>query len=66
MCVCVAHTADESYLTNGYLDTVLDWVPGMPGIRLRYMPSFIRTTDPDDFMVHFDSNEAQNAHRARG
>ncbi|CAD6249429.1 unnamed protein product [Miscanthus lutarioriparius] len=55
-----------SYLTNGYLDTVLDWVPGMPGIRLRDMPSFIRTTDPDDFMVHSDSNEAQNAHRAQG
>ena len=45
---------------------MLDWVPGMPGIRLRDMPSFIRTTDPDDFMVHFDSNEAQNAHRSQG
>ncbi|WVZ73600.1 hypothetical protein U9M48_021886 [Paspalum notatum var. saurae] len=57
---------DESCLTNGYLDTVLDWVPGMPGIRLRDMPSFIRTTDPDDFMVRFDSGEAQNARRAQG
>ncbi|AQK56475.1 7-deoxyloganetin glucosyltransferase [Zea mays] len=57
---------DESYLTNGYLDTVLDWVPGMRGIRLRDMPSFIRTTDPDEFMVHFDSGEAQNARRAQG
>jgi hypothetical protein len=61
-----AHVADESYLTNGYLDTVLDWVPGMPGIRLRDIPSFIRTTDPDDFMVHFDSREAQNTHHAQG
>ncbi|CAL4966944.1 unnamed protein product [Urochloa decumbens] len=57
---------DESYLTNGYLDTVLDWVPGMPGIRLRDIPSFIRTTDPDDFMVHFDGGEAQNARHAQG
>lgn len=66
VCVALAHAADESYLTNGYLDTVLDWVPGMRGIRLRDMPSFIRTTDPDEFMVHFDSGEAQNARRAQG
>ncbi|EAY87578.1 hypothetical protein OsI_08989 [Oryza sativa Indica Group] len=57
---------DESYLTNGYLDTVLDWVPGMPGIRLRDMPSFIRTTDRDEFMLNFDSGEAQNARHAQG
>ncbi|XP_047077994.1 7-deoxyloganetin glucosyltransferase-like [Lolium rigidum] len=57
---------DESYLTNGYLDTMLDWVPGMPGIRLRDMPSFVRTTDRDDVMLNFDSGEAQNAHRAQG
>ncbi|PUZ77698.1 hypothetical protein GQ55_1G394200 [Panicum hallii var. hallii] len=57
---------DESFLTNGYLDTVLDWVPGMPGIRLRDIPSFIRTTDRDDFMVHFDGGEAQNARHAQG
>ncbi|KAL6633520.1 hypothetical protein ACP70R_026191 [Stipagrostis hirtigluma subsp. patula] len=57
---------DESYLTNGYLDTVLDWIPGMPDVRLRDIPSFIRTTDPDDVMVHFDGGEAQNARRAQG
>ncbi|GKD92888.1 hypothetical protein Tco_1372725, partial [Tanacetum coccineum] len=26
---------NESYLTNGYLDTVIDWVPGMEGIRIK-------------------------------
>ncbi|KQK01833.1 7-deoxyloganetin glucosyltransferase [Brachypodium distachyon] len=57
---------DESCLSNGYLDTELDWVPGMPGIRLRDMPSFVRTTDKDDVMLNFDSREAQNAYRAQG
>ena len=65
VCAC-SHLADESYLTNGYLDTVLNWVPGMPGIRLRDFPSFIRTTDLNDFMVHFDGGEAQNARHAQG
>uniref|UniRef100_A0A6N2K234 Glycosyltransferase n=1 Tax=Salix viminalis TaxID=40686 RepID=A0A6N2K234_SALVM len=44
---------DESFLTNGYLDKVVDWIPGMRGIRLRDLPSFIRTTDPDDFFFKF-------------
>jgi hypothetical protein len=38
----------------------------MPGIRLRDIPSFVRTTDRDDVMLNFDSGEAQNAHRAQG
>lgn len=57
---------DESDLTNGYLDTEIDWIPGMEGVRLRDMPSFIRTTDPDDIMLNFDGGEAQNARGARG
>jgi hypothetical protein len=38
----------------------------MPDIRLKDIPSFIRTTDPDDFMLNFDGGEAQNARMARG
>ncbi|AQK56474.1 UDP-glycosyltransferase 85A7 [Zea mays] len=57
---------DESDLTNGYLDTAIDWIPGMPDIRLKDIPSFIRTTDRDDVMLNFDGGEAQNARRARG
>uniref|UniRef100_A0A6N2K8F9 Anthocyanidin 3-O-glucosyltransferase n=1 Tax=Salix viminalis TaxID=40686 RepID=A0A6N2K8F9_SALVM len=44
---------DESFLTNGYLDKVVDWIPGMRDIRLRDLPSFIRTTDPDDIFFKF-------------
>ncbi|KAA8538107.1 hypothetical protein F0562_027715 [Nyssa sinensis] len=55
---------DESYLTNGYLDTVIDWEPSMKGIRLKDIPTFIRTTDPDDFMVNFVLGELERAKKA--
>ncbi|KAK7246743.1 hypothetical protein RIF29_41613 [Crotalaria pallida] len=44
---------DKSYLTNGYLDTKVNFIPGMQNFRLRDLPDFIRTTDPDDFMLQF-------------
>ncbi|KAH9623131.1 hypothetical protein KSS87_015876 [Heliosperma pusillum] len=46
-------TCDENFQTNGELDMVLDWVPSMENIRLRDMPSFIRTTNPDDIMFKY-------------
>ncbi|PQQ03750.1 7-deoxyloganetin glucosyltransferase-like [Prunus yedoensis var. nudiflora] len=55
---------DASYMTNGYLDTEIDWIPGMRGIRLRDIPSFIRTTDPNDFMLDFILVEMARAKRA--
>nr|BCB59284.1 UDP-glycosyltransferase [Petunia x hybrida] len=39
---------DESYLTNGYLDTIIDWIPGMEGISLKDLPTFIRSTGTDE------------------
>ncbi|KAI7727025.1 hypothetical protein M8C21_007512, partial [Ambrosia artemisiifolia] len=36
---------DESYLTNGYLDTLVD-IPGMKGIRLRDLPEHILGVGP--------------------
>ncbi|KAJ9166571.1 hypothetical protein P3X46_021303 [Hevea brasiliensis] len=55
---------DESYLTNGYLDTVIDWIPGMKGIRLRDIPPFIRTTDPGDAMIDFIISETERCQKA--
>ncbi|KAL3538672.1 hypothetical protein ACH5RR_002038 [Cinchona calisaya] len=52
---------DMSQVTNGYLETKLDWIPGMrDDIRLRDLPSFIRTTSSDDIMLNFLLNEAKN------
>lgn len=56
--------AEASYLTNGYLDTVIDWLPGLGSIRLRDMPTFIRTTDPDDVMLSYLLDVIEQAQRA--
>ncbi|KAJ9705802.1 hypothetical protein PVL29_003757 [Vitis rotundifolia] len=56
---------DESCLSNGYLDTVVDFVPGKKKtIRLRDFPSFLRTTDLNDIMLNFVMVEAERASRA--
>ncbi|KAK1582310.1 hypothetical protein Q3G72_013900 [Acer saccharum] len=55
---------DMSYLTNGYLNTVIDWIPGMEGIRLKDLPTLIRTTDADDKMLNFAIGDFENARNA--
>ncbi|XP_051124531.1 7-deoxyloganetin glucosyltransferase-like [Andrographis paniculata] len=55
---------DSSDLTNGYLDSTILEIPGMEGIRLRDIPSFVRTTNPDEFMVKFALRETARARRA--
>ncbi|KAG6507854.1 7-deoxyloganetin glucosyltransferase-like [Zingiber officinale] len=57
---------DESCLTNGYLDTAIDWIPGMKDIRLRDISSFIRTTDRDDFYLKEEMEEADYALKSQG
>uniref|UniRef100_A0A6N2L827 anthocyanidin 3-O-glucosyltransferase n=1 Tax=Salix viminalis TaxID=40686 RepID=A0A6N2L827_SALVM len=52
---------DDSYLTNGYLDRVVDWIPGMKDIRLRDLPSFFRTTDPNDCLFTFCMESVERA-----
>ncbi|XP_061947544.1 7-deoxyloganetin glucosyltransferase-like [Populus nigra] len=44
---------EESDLTNGYLETKIEWIPGMKDIRLKDLPTFIRTTDRNDVMLNF-------------
>ncbi|CAK9162653.1 unnamed protein product [Ilex paraguariensis] len=50
----------ENYLTDGTLDLPIDFIPGMRDIRLKDLPSFIRTTDPNDIMFNFMGEEAQD------
>ncbi|KAD4888541.1 hypothetical protein E3N88_20614 [Mikania micrantha] len=52
---------DESYLTNGYLDTIVDWVPGMEGIRLKDTP-MVWTTDLNDKHLMFTKDAPQRCH----
>lgn len=55
---------DATHLTNGYLESAIDWIPGMKNIRLKDLPSFIRTTDEKDIMVNFLIRETERAPRA--
>ncbi|RRT51430.1 hypothetical protein B296_00040245, partial [Ensete ventricosum] len=57
---------DESCLTNGYLDTAIDWIPGMKEMRLRDLSSFIRTTDHDDIFLKTEMEEVDYALKAWG
>nr|ACG28831.1 cytokinin-O-glucosyltransferase 2 [Zea mays]ACL52632.1 unknown [Zea mays] len=51
---------NEAQLTDGYLDTVVDWIPCAPkDLQLRDFPSFVRTTDPDDIMLNFFIHEVE-------
>ncbi|KAH7833557.1 hypothetical protein Vadar_007536 [Vaccinium darrowii] len=56
--------ADASYLTNGYLDTVIDWIPGMKDIRLKDLPSNMRTTDPNNKDFNFCMEATQRSSKA--
>ncbi|WVZ81927.1 hypothetical protein U9M48_029252 [Paspalum notatum var. saurae] len=57
---------DESWLTNGYLDTPIDWIAGMPPVRLGDISSFVRTLDPHCFALRVEEGEANSCARARG
>ncbi|XP_008229741.1 PREDICTED: 7-deoxyloganetin glucosyltransferase-like [Prunus mume] len=60
----LAPLKDESCLTNGFLDKVIDWIPGMKGIRLRDLPTNFRTTDPNDILFNFALESIERVHKA--
>jgi len=51
-------------LTNGYLDTKVDCIPGLQNFRLKDLLNFIRTTSPNDVMVEFLIEAADRFRRA--
>ncbi|XP_038725260.1 7-deoxyloganetin glucosyltransferase-like [Tripterygium wilfordii] len=55
---------DESYLTNGHLETLIDWIPGMKGIRLRDLSTIFQSTNPEDVTIHFAREAVEGAHEA--
>ncbi|KAI4996428.1 hypothetical protein ZWY2020_051348 [Hordeum vulgare] len=51
---------DESCFTDGYLDTPMGWITGMiSSVRLRDLPTFIRTTDANDIMVTINIKQCE-------
>lgn len=55
---------DASYLTNGHLDTVIDWIPGMKNITLRNLTGIYHTTDPNDIILDFVAKQIEEASKA--
>ncbi|PON90926.1 UDP-glucuronosyl/UDP-glucosyltransferase [Trema orientale] len=51
-------------MQDGTLDTPVDWIPGMKNIRLKDMPSFIRTLD--SIMFDFTGSEARDCLKSSG
>ncbi|KMT01533.1 hypothetical protein BVRB_9g215360 [Beta vulgaris subsp. vulgaris] len=54
---------DASCITNGYLDTPIE-LPGMKNVRLKDFPSFIRTTNSNDFMFKFMVNSVEETSKS--
>ncbi|XP_021753217.1 7-deoxyloganetin glucosyltransferase-like [Chenopodium quinoa] len=53
---------DESCLTNGYLDTSIEWVPGLiKEARMKHLPTFLRTTDPNEIIFNYLAEATRNA-----
>ncbi|KAJ1382000.1 UDP-glycosyltransferase family, conserved site [Sesbania bispinosa] len=57
---------DNEPITDSALDMPIDWIPGMKNIRLRDMPSFIRTTNLDETMFDFMGSEVKNCLTSSG
>ncbi|WJX96362.1 7-deoxyloganetin glucosyltransferase [Trifolium repens] len=55
---------DESYLTNGYLDTKLECIPGLQNFRLKDLPDYMWTSNPNDFLIEFTVEAARRAQHA--
>ena len=52
--------SDDESITDSELEMPIDWIPGMKNIRLKDMPSFIRTTDLKETLFDFMGSLAKN------
>ncbi|KAI3952381.1 hypothetical protein MKX01_005248 [Papaver californicum] len=55
---------DGSCFTNGHMDTQIDWIPGIKNILFRDLPSFVRTTDPNDAILNYVIREVEQSYDA--
>ncbi|KAG7960693.1 hypothetical protein I3843_10G136700 [Carya illinoinensis] len=49
----IAVLKDESCLPNGHMDATIYWIPGLKKIRLKDLPTFLFTLDPNDIMLNY-------------
>ncbi|XVE55521.1 hypothetical protein DITRI_Ditri03aG0165300 [Diplodiscus trichospermus] len=62
-CGFLGYTYYHQLMKKGYTP-LKDWIPAMEGIRLRDLPSFIRTTDPNFIMLDFICVETERARKS--
>ncbi|XP_059631961.1 7-deoxyloganetin glucosyltransferase-like [Cornus florida] len=60
----LAPLKDPSDLTNGFLDAPVDWIPGMKNMRLKDLPIFFGTTDPNDIVFNYTMEATERAPKA--
>ena len=56
--------ADESFQTNDFADRIIDGIPGMKGLRLRDIPRFSRSMDPNGWVFNNAMEAAESASKA--
>ncbi|XP_071716510.1 UDP-glycosyltransferase 85C2-like [Rutidosis leptorrhynchoides] len=54
---------DETCLTNGYLNTSIDWIPGLEGFNLKDLPSYTRATDVNNTSLKYCVESAKTARK---
>lgn len=57
---------DEGCFNNGYLDTQIDWIPGIEGIQLKHLPTFFRSTNIHDTMFNYNLESVKNSLKGQG
>ncbi|GAU34119.1 hypothetical protein TSUD_65980 [Trifolium subterraneum] len=57
---------DEKNLCDGYLETEVDWIPAMKGLKLKDLPTFFRTTNSNDTMFNYNKESVSNAMKSKG
>nr|BCO07621.1 putative flavonoid UDP-glucosyltransferase [Cyclamen purpurascens] len=55
---------DERILSKEVMEQVIDWIPGMDNIRLKDLPTFFQTIDPDDEIFNLAMESTEKAHEA--
>ncbi|XP_023554302.1 7-deoxyloganetin glucosyltransferase-like isoform X1 [Cucurbita pepo subsp. pepo] len=55
---------DASHIRDGYLENTVQWTDEMKNIRLRDLPSFLRTTNSADIMLNFLNQQMERSREA--
>ncbi|XP_020549891.1 7-deoxyloganetin glucosyltransferase-like [Sesamum indicum] len=55
---------DSSYLTDGSLEALVDWVPGLENFRYKHILTFIQTTDPNNVLLAYVKEEIEAISKA--